>query len=551
MVVKPGAVKRIFAPYKGERLSTLSWEPPPTPPGVRKRKAAEMAAAAFVSQPPVTQQPAMPQQQQQQAPQHDESSALPGPPVRVHGTEHSHPAAAQPHTEEEEENGEQAEAMNSSSDEGVVDFMSDDDNHDQNHADEIKATSYAHDSALSRFDDSEEEGLELQQALQQKPADVAAAACTAAATDLTRFDDSDDEPQTQAGTYATAANLPKVHNNDADNQQQLPQQVACSNRKRQTHADALCQQPAASVAAAAEPASFDDSDAEDVKEEPQADVQPVTLSPKAKALAPVINAAACASPRPEAPSQPPTLLPSSSPSDAQSPLSSQQDTASDEAEVQNNSDLQNLGDDMGLPRHSQLQQQHPVLPLNSMPDQRQRLQSLGEPSDAHSDSEVNSDSMEDPNSEAGHEAGSYRSQAESSDESGAMPSRGALDHSGSEQQDELSSEDPEPSPGMHTTLGLDATPTSQKVQVLHGSASGECEEFMQAEVTQPRPPTDAFTEGLHEADDAFVIQPAGSSGAANPETHSDAAHMYPGDIRAHACARSLHSGMLCCTQHSA
>ncbi|KAL0041550.1 hypothetical protein WJX79_007237 [Trebouxia sp. C0005] len=33
MTVKPGPVKRIFAPYKGERLSNLSWDPPPTPLG--------------------------------------------------------------------------------------------------------------------------------------------------------------------------------------------------------------------------------------------------------------------------------------------------------------------------------------------------------------------------------------------------------------------------------------------------------------------------------------------------------------------------------------
>lgn len=551
MVVKPGAVKRIFAPYKGDRLSTLSWEPPPTPPGVRKRKAAEMAAAAFVSQPPATQQPAMPQQQQE-APQHDESSALPGPPIRGHGTESSPPAAAQLHSEEEKEKGEQAEVLDSSSDEGVVDFMSDDDNHDQNHADDSKATAYAHNSALSRFDDSEEEGLQLQQALQQKLADAAAAAAarTSAATDLSRFDDSDDESQSQAGTVATAANLSKLHDNDSDDQQQLPQQVTCSKQKWQTHADALCQQPAVSMAAAAELASCDDSDAGGVEEVPRVVAQPVTLSLKAKAPASVINVGSATSPTPEALSQPPTLLPSSSPSDAPSPLSSQQDTSSDEAGMHDNSNLQNLDDDMGLPRHSQLQQQHFMLPLKLMSDRRQWQQSLGEPSDAHSDSEVDLDSMGDVNTEVDSEAGSHHGQAESSDESGARPSRRGLDYSGSKQQGELSSEDPEASPGMHTTLSDHAMPASQQLQGLQDSASEECEDSMQAEVEQGCPPTNAFTEGLREDDDAVVIEP-GSSGAANPEMHSDAAHLYPGDVHAQICACRLHSGILCCTQDSA
>ena len=534
MVVKPGAVKRIFAPYKGERLSTLSWDPPPTPPGVRKRKAAEMAAAAFVSRPSVKQQPAMPQQQQ--ATQHDESTVLPGPPVRANDSEHIHPAAPQQHSDEEEDKDEQAEAMVSSSDEGVVDFMSDDDDHDHTHPAGNKDPHGDCNSALCRFDDSdsEEEGPQIQEAPQQTSVAAASAAAGAiAATDLSRFDDSDDEMPSQAVTVAAVTDRPQLHGGHKDAQRQLRQQVTCSSQKRQTHVDdAVRQQPAAAVAAAPELAMFDDSD-------PEAIAQPATLSPKAKALVLVTTAGTGTSPTPDAASQPPAVLPSSSPSDALSPLSSQRDTSSsDEAKMHTNSNQQKLGHGkVSLREFQPPQQQHSVLPRKTVSDDHQQQHSLGEQSDADSDSEVNSDSTEDSglevDSEAGVEAGSYQ---EPSDLSEALPGTGASDDSSSDLQDEPSSRDSEPSPDMHEHPRVDAMPASQQLEVLLGSASQESDDSMQAEVARGPSPTDAFREGLLEEDDAVVSAPAGSSGAANPDTHSDVAPVYPGAFHIHLCA---------------
>lgn len=539
MVVKPGSIKRIFAPYKGARLSTLSWDPPPTPPGVRKRKAAEMAAAAFVIRPPVQQQPVMPHQQ---ATQHDESCVLPGPPARGRATEHSQSAAAQQQSDEEEEKDEQAGAVDSSSDEGVVDFMSDDEDQDQDQADGNKATALGDHSALSRFDDSEDEdkGLQIQEAPQKASA---AAACPTAASDLSRFDDSDDATPMQAATIATAAadasDLLTLHDSHSGKAEgQLRQGVTGSSQQRQTHADALRSQPAASLAAAAELSRSNDSGAKEVGEEPEVVTQPVTLSSMEIACAPATEVGSGASLAPEAASQPAATVPSSSPSD---PLTSQHESSSDTADMHNNSKQQKLEDDMKLLRNPQLHHRQPELHKQVMSTEHQQQQCLGRSSDADSDNKADSGSKQhadlvDSDSEVDLEAdcevrGSH-SQAESSDESGAEPNSRALRHSGNNQQDELSSQNSEPLPAMHTTLRLDDKLSSQQVRQLLGNASDASvasEDSMQAEAAEPSSPIDPSMEGAPEEGDGLVVAPADSPGAANPGSHMDGEHMYPGD----------------------
>ncbi len=182
MTVKPGPVKRIFAPYKGERLSNLSWDPPPTPPGVRKRRAAEAAAAAYIPPPP-TQQPSG-------------DTALPGPPALTkHTTQQALeaeplPDASSAAAASEEEQQAQAQAQDQpdpsavSSDEGVVDFMTDDES--QNIANHDATNGHSENIGLSRFDDSDDEQMTA-----PEPLDHSTSGALAVAPDLSRFDDDD------------------------------------------------------------------------------------------------------------------------------------------------------------------------------------------------------------------------------------------------------------------------------------------------------------------------------------------------------------------------
>ena len=183
MTVKPGPVKRIFAPYKGARLSNLSWDPPPTPPGVRKRRAAEAAAAAYIPPPPTQQSGG--------------GIALPGPPALTkHTTQqaleaepapNASAAAAAAASEEEQ----QAQAQDQpdlsavSSDEGVVDFMTDDES--QELANHSATNGHSKDIGLSRFDDSDDEQMP-----DPEPVDHSTSGSLADAPDLSRFDDDDD-----------------------------------------------------------------------------------------------------------------------------------------------------------------------------------------------------------------------------------------------------------------------------------------------------------------------------------------------------------------------
>ena len=256
MTVNPGPVKRIFAPFKGERPSTLSWDPPPTPPGVRKRRAAEMAAAAFVTQPLST-------QQQSAAQPHE----LPGPPNVVDSTEQNSvlpntQAAAVP---QEEEVQEHPEAWEASSDEGVVDFMSDDDMPEQKN--EVTVTG-AYIDSLSKFDDSDGDDHTPVDA----PVHMQAASVIAVATDLARFDDSSDDEHLQdaslhqkhqadtasataaaAAAAAPAAAAPDMSRFDDSNDEQMQASPT--------------QQPNAVAAAAIDMSRFDDSEDDDERSE--------------------------------------------------------------------------------------------------------------------------------------------------------------------------------------------------------------------------------------------------------------------------------------------
>lgn len=198
--MKPGPVKRIFAPFKGDRISNLSWDPPPTPPGVRKRRAIEMAAASYVPPPPIQQQPAASQQQ-------DGNTTLPGPPSIAIGTTQEAPKLSHPQDASATEVAEaetQPEASVISSDEGVVDFMTDEESLEMPNL--TAADGQHRDTALSRFDDSDDEHMPEAQLLQQTTSISAAAA-----PDMSTFDDSDDEQlpsdefQQQAAFTASAA----------------------------------------------------------------------------------------------------------------------------------------------------------------------------------------------------------------------------------------------------------------------------------------------------------------------------------------------------------
>jgi len=296
MTVKPGPVKRIFAPYKGERLSNLSWDPPPTPPGVRKRRAAEAAAAAYIPSPPA------------QQPSGD--GALPGPPALTNRTiqqaleavpvpDASSAAAASAAAASEEEQKE-AEAQDQpdpsavSSDEGVVDFMTDDES--QELANHNATNGHSEDIGLSRFDDSDDEQL-----TGPEPLDQSTSGALADAPDLSRFDDDDDNDddeqhhlptgavhQQLASSAVTAApGLSKLDDGKQEQKQFEAPQPSCtttaapdlskrddSSNDEQMQDVSLHQHPAAVAPAAAAPVAaeqdmsrFDDSD--DANEEQQ------------------------------------------------------------------------------------------------------------------------------------------------------------------------------------------------------------------------------------------------------------------------------------------
>ncbi|KAL0041991.1 hypothetical protein WJX77_000059 [Trebouxia sp. C0004] len=196
MTVKPGPVKRIFAPYKGERLSNLSWDPPPTPPGVRKRRAVEAAAAAYILPHPTQQSTG--------------DTALPGPPALTNRTTQqaldaealpdASPAAAAAAAASEEQQAQahdQPDTSAVSSDEGVVDFMTDDES--QELANQTATNGHSKDIGLSRFDDSDDEQMPG-----PEPLDQSASGALADAPDLSRFDDddNDDDEQHQLTTGA-------------------------------------------------------------------------------------------------------------------------------------------------------------------------------------------------------------------------------------------------------------------------------------------------------------------------------------------------------------
>lgn len=271
--MKPGPVKRIFAPFKGDKISNLSWDPPPTPPGVRKRRAVEMAAASYVPPPPIQQQPAASQQQ-------DGDTSLPGPPVTAIGTTQeapklSHPQDASATGAAEVET--QPEASVISSDEGVVDFMTDDESLEMPNL--TAADGQHRDTALSRFDDSDDEHMPEAQPLQQTTSIP-----TAAAPDMSTFDDSDDEQlprdesQQQAAFTANAAShdLSRLASSETGVAVGAPQpsQTAAAapelprrndSTDEQMQDDSLYQPATAAVAAASSAATqdmsrFDDSD---------------------------------------------------------------------------------------------------------------------------------------------------------------------------------------------------------------------------------------------------------------------------------------------------
>lgn len=421
MVVKPGPVKHIFAPYKGQRLSTLSWDPPPTPPGVRKRKAAEMAAAAFVKQPLVQQQPIMQQ--------HEESCVLPGPPVRSNATEQAARQQQQQEADEQEQD-QQAEASASSSDEGVVDFMSDDDDHDEDQSVGSQAMGLGQSNTLSRFDDSEEEELQNLDAPQQQADAVVTVRTTAgsAAPDLSRFDDSDDEnpqlhgPSMQAAAV-TAAVTPTAAtaDTDEDNEQlELRQSLAGDPQKQQKHASARHQQPAATLAAAAGDLSrFDDSNIEELEGDPGLIKQPIILTDRTNTPTAVSQEDPGASPAFVAASQPALLTASSSASQEASSVSSLENGLSDDAQACDGSDQQRPSGDLALSRDFQTQRQHPSEHKKALIlDEPQHISEADAQSDLDVDAHSDSDSQMEP--ESGSEAEIGQSLTGSSDASGEL-----------------------------------------------------------------------------------------------------------------------------------
>ena len=278
MTVKLGPVKRIFAPYKGERLSSLSWDPPPTPPGVRKRRAAEAAAAAYIPLPPI-QQPGV-------------DTALPGPPTLTHHTtqqavegepDASSSAAAAAAAAAASEEEQQAQAQDQpepsavSSDEGVVDFMTDDES--QELANHDATNGHSKDIGLSRFDDSDDEQMTAPEPLNQN-----SSGALAVAPDLSRFDDDDDDndddeqhqlptgPVCQQATFSAVTAAPGLSRLDVDKQEQKQSEAA---------------QPSCATTAAPDLSKRDDSSSDELAQD-----VPLHQHPAAAAAAAVASAAA-------------------------------------------------------------------------------------------------------------------------------------------------------------------------------------------------------------------------------------------------------------------
>lgn len=257
MTVQANKVKHIFAPIKGKQLSTLSWESPPDPPAVLKRKAAEQAAAQHsrkrlaVSTPLVNSQPDM----------HNQSEVLPPPPEPITATAAAHKKEKKPSKQQQQEHDRKGTATqnlslaqnaedksekadvqpesSSSSDAGVVDFMSDD---DDDAVAEGQYTNAAQGTALgavhsihadmSRFSSDDEEAQQAKHATEgsfrqqqtrlsrfaslddepdggtayQAPT-TASLSHTAEGVDLSRVDSDDDKaaPASQAGAAVTVA----------------------------------------------------------------------------------------------------------------------------------------------------------------------------------------------------------------------------------------------------------------------------------------------------------------------------------------------------------
>ena len=253
MTVQANKVKHIFAPIKGKQLGALSWDPPPDPPGVLKRKAAEQAAAEYSKKPctlpPPPPLPAQPDSQ----PQSDsvpysnlpsgEASALAGPErtdaqqskqqqqqqrgkagIRADSRVCVQDASQGSDVVDIQEADVQPESS-SSSDAGVVDFMSDDDDdaetaqgppmqdldHVSSRRDNAQPSTHAkvvatrHEATdLSRFgSDSEGDGDTSQ------PAGTAAISGVAMGTDLSRFDSDDEQFPLAADGFGADTTAPQ------------------------------------------------------------------------------------------------------------------------------------------------------------------------------------------------------------------------------------------------------------------------------------------------------------------------------------------------------
>lgn len=281
MTVQANKVKRIFAPIKGKQLSALSWDPPPDPPAVLKRKAAEQAAVEFSRKrmalpgpPPLFQETSHTQSDevpQSHAPNEDaaavehsvqkpDSQQQNSNPQQQHSkgaaTDHTAGAAQQTQDEAVDQASSIQPASSSSSEAGIVDFMSDDDDMAGQSADAPirPAADREQNSAvdMSRFssdDESADEAQHAQQVYHAKQAqqakyvseatsepqhsnltrtmkvtehDTTAKLGPTIAADLSRFD-SDDEPsdaarQSDGALKATAQpTAPAVAAQVADN----------------------------------------------------------------------------------------------------------------------------------------------------------------------------------------------------------------------------------------------------------------------------------------------------------------------------------------------
>ena len=578
MVVKPGPVKRIFAPYKGERLSTLSWDPPPTPPGVRKRKAAEMAAAAYVHQASAQQQPLQQPQQQpeQQTDVHHDS--LPGPPVRANNTARKpqlvpvlpsqQPQVAAQKPAEDEVPQQEAVPSESSSDEGVVDFMSEDENEGQPEITGDQTSELWQDHRLSRFDDGEDDQPLLQKGPRMPAAAAvfhAAASAAATATDLSRFKDSKDDESTafwqasqQAAATAAASDaaaasaaardpdLSRFDDNDTDNQPQRQGLATDDNGKLQTPPDAQ-QQAAIMFAAAVAPpdlSSFDDSD-DDVIHETASAVsrQPVTTATKlSSAAVPKVAKPDAAN---QAASQQASLPASESTPGAESALGSQHSSSSDSQD----------GTALGSGGHNVLSsdptEQHDAVVQSTT----LALKHQGH-SDRESSSTVGSQADSDMESELGSEMSHDSNQVQSSDNSGEMLKRRDDEQSVSNSGEECSAEASHLHPeagrlnwqdAVHTTvLPSPQQPHAQLADEEDSNASeasGDCMQDGALQTTASAP-----SEGVDLEVDGSA--PLASTATAVQEANINEAPLYPGNLHCFCILNWVNSSSVHCAQYT-